>query len=55
MQKITDGRLTNKITNKEVRIRVALNQEVTGFLQKLNLLTQFGQVRMNITGMVKGK
>jgi transposase len=38
-KKITDGRLTNKITNKEVRIRVALNEEVTGFLQKLNLLT----------------
>lgn len=38
-KKITDGRLRNKITNKEVRIRVALDEEVTGFLQKLNLLT----------------
>lgn len=36
-KKITDGRLTNKITNKEVRIRVALNEEVAGFLQKLKL------------------
>lgn len=35
-KKITDGRLKNKITNKEVRIRVELNDEITGFLQKLN-------------------
>jgi transposase len=38
-KKITDGRIINKITNKEVRLRVDLNDKITEILRKLNLLT----------------
>jgi transposase len=38
-KKITDGRIINKVTNTEVRIRVGLNHTVTKIIQKLNLLT----------------
>ncbi|MEO6347679.1 MAG: IS1634 family transposase [Aquaticitalea sp.] len=38
-KKITDARLRNKITNKETTLRVALNEQVTEFLQKLKMLT----------------
>ncbi|HRN49650.1 MAG TPA: transposase [Niabella sp.] len=38
-KKITDARLLNKITGKEIIMRVPLNTEVTDFLQKLKLLT----------------
>lgn len=38
-KKITDGRLKNKITNKEVRIRTALTEKINEILQKLDLLT----------------
>lgn len=38
-KKITDGRLMNKVTNREVRIRVNLNDKVAEILRKLNLLT----------------
>jgi transposase len=38
-KKITDGRIINKVTNTEVRIRVGLNHTITKIIQKLNLLT----------------
>lgn len=38
-KKITDGRLKNKITQKETRLRVSLNDKILAILQKLNLLT----------------
>ncbi len=38
-KKITDGRLKNKITQKETRLRVNLNAKILEILQKLNLLT----------------
>ncbi len=38
-KKVTDARILNKITNKEVRMRVKLNPKITDFLQKLKLLT----------------
>lgn len=38
-KKITEGRIINKVTNEEVRVRVKLNDKVTEILQKLNLLT----------------
>lgn len=38
-KKITDGRILNQITNKEILIRVKLNQKITNFLQSLDLLT----------------
>ena len=38
-KKITDARLENKITGKEIRIRANLTQEVTEILRKFDLLT----------------
>ncbi len=38
-KKITDARLKNKITGKEIRIRAKLNKATIEILQKLNLLT----------------
>ncbi len=38
-KKITDGRIINKVTNSEVRLRVNLNDKVIEILRKLNLLT----------------
>lgn len=38
-KKITDGRILNKITNKEIHIRVKLNPLMIQILQKLKLLT----------------
>ena len=38
-KKITDGRLKNKITQKETRLRVSLNDKILAILQKLDLLT----------------
>ena len=38
-KKITDGRIINKVTNTEVRMRVSLNDTITEIIQKLNLLT----------------
>jgi F0F1-type ATP synthase epsilon subunit len=38
-KKITDGRLKNKLTGKEIRIRANLTPAATEILQKLNLLT----------------
>jgi hypothetical protein len=38
-KKITDARLVNLITRTEMRIRVKLSPEMTGFLAKLDLLT----------------
>jgi len=38
-KKITEGRIINKVTNSEVRVRVKLNDKVTEILRKLNLLT----------------
>ena len=38
-KKITDARLINKLTGKELRIRAKLNPEIIEILQKLNLLT----------------
>jgi len=38
-KKITDGRLRNKITQEESRLRVSLNSKILAILQKLNLLT----------------
>ena len=38
-KKITDARIINKITNKELKLRVDLNQNILDVLQKLNLLT----------------
>jgi transposase len=38
-KKITDGRLKNKLTGKEIRIRANLTPTATEILQKLNLLT----------------
>ncbi|MBA3675423.1 MAG: IS1634 family transposase [Chitinophagaceae bacterium] len=38
-KKITDGRIINKVTNSEVRLRVNLNDKVIETLRKLNLLT----------------
>src|SRR5690606_27547287 len=38
-KKITDARIINKITNKEVNLRVNLNDKITEILRKLNLLT----------------
>jgi len=38
-KKVTDARILNKITNKEFRLRAKLNDKVTDYLQKLNLLT----------------
>ena len=38
-KKITDGRMINKITNSEVRLRVNLNDKIIEILRKLNLLT----------------
>lgn len=38
-KKVTDGRLKNIITRKEVRIRANLNNNIIAILQKLNLLT----------------
>lgn len=38
-KKITDGRLKNKITQKETRLRVSLNDKILTILHKLNLLT----------------
>lgn len=38
-KKITDGRIINKVTNTELRIRVSLNDTITEIIRKLNLLT----------------
>ncbi len=38
-KKITDARLKNKITGKEIKIRAKLNRATIEILQKLNLLT----------------
>lgn len=38
-KKITDGRIINKVTNNEVRLRVNLTSKIMDILQKLNLLT----------------
>jgi hypothetical protein len=38
-KKITDGRILNKITNKETQLRVKLNPIIIEILQKLKLLT----------------
>ena len=38
-KKITDGRILNKITNKEIQLRVKLNPIIIEILQKLKLLT----------------
>ncbi len=38
-KKITDGRILNKVTNHEVRLRVDLNDKIIQILQKLDLLT----------------
>lgn len=38
-KKITDARIFNKITSKEITMRVPLHGEVTDFLKKLQLLT----------------
>lgn len=39
VKKITDARIINKITRKEVRLRVNLNDKITRILKDLNLLT----------------
>ena len=36
-KKITDARILNKMTNKEITIRVNLTSEILGFLRKLNV------------------
>ena len=36
-KKITDARMLNKITGKEIRIRTALAHQILEFLQKLNV------------------
>jgi hypothetical protein len=38
-KKITDGRILNKITNKEIQLRVKLSPIIIEIIQKLNLLT----------------
>lgn len=38
-KKITDGRIINKVTDNEVRLRVNLTSKIIDILQKLNLLT----------------
>ncbi|MBX3255456.1 MAG: transposase [Chitinophagaceae bacterium] len=38
-KKITDARLKNKLTGKEIRLRTNLTPEISGILQKLSLLT----------------
>jgi hypothetical protein len=38
-KKITDARLKNQITDKEIRIRAKITPTVTEILRKLNLLT----------------
>jgi transposase len=38
-KKITDGRIINKVTNNEVRMRVSLNDRITEIIRKLRLLT----------------
>jgi transposase len=38
-KKITDGRIINKVTNNEVRMRVSLNDRITEIIRKLSLLT----------------
>ena len=38
-KKITDGRILNKITNKELMLRVNLSPEIIDILKKINLLT----------------
>jgi hypothetical protein len=36
-KKVTDARMLNKLTGKEIRIRTSLAPEILEFLQKLNL------------------
>jgi transposase len=36
-KKVTDARMLNQITNKEVRIRTAIEPKILGFLSKLNI------------------
>ena len=38
-KKVTDGRLINKITNEEIKIRAKMSAIMSEYLQKLNLLT----------------
>ncbi|HNW26831.1 MAG TPA: IS1634 family transposase [Candidatus Gastranaerophilaceae bacterium] len=38
-KKVTDARLLNKITNREIRIRVKLSEKIIGIMMRLSLLT----------------
>jgi hypothetical protein len=38
-KKITDARLKNKITGKEITMRASSNHEILKIIEKLNLLT----------------
>ena len=38
-KKVTDARLLNKITNKEIRIRAQISEKITEFMRLSNLLT----------------
>ena len=38
-KKITDGRILNKITNKEIQLRVKLSPIIIEIIEKLKLLT----------------
>ena len=38
-KKITDGRILNKITNKEIQLRVKLSPVINEIIEKLKLLT----------------
>lgn len=36
-KKVTDARMLNKITNKEIRLRTKYNENILNFIQILNL------------------